>query len=133
MPKRLGVNILIWNVLGCPWAPGLLLGGNMKLNVMGIEYKIKQIKAEDAKVEADGYHEPYSKEIVLVDLPEDPKTVENVEEYRKEVFRHEIVHAFLHESGLAGSSEWAKNEEIVDWITLQFPKLLKAFKEADCI
>lgn len=32
-----------------------------------------------------------------------------------------------------GSSEWAKNEEIVDWIALQFPKLLKAFKEADCI
>ena len=49
------------------------------------------------------------------------------------MLRHEIVHAFLYESGLDVSSEWARNEEIVDWIALQTPKLQKAFEEAGCL
>ena len=106
----------------------------MKIKILGTEYKIKHVKADEAKVEdADGYHEPYSKEIVLVDIPKSPETVANIEEYKKKVLRHEITHAFLHESGLAGNTEWVRNEEIVDWIALQFPKLLDAFKETECI
>lgn len=58
---------------------------------------------------------------------------EKIEEFEKKVLRHEIVHAFLFESGIDSSSEWARNEEIVDWIALQFPKLLDAFKETECI
>lgn len=46
--------------------------------------------------------------------------------------RHELVHAFLWESGLDVQS-WANNEEIVDWIAIQFNKMLVAFKEADVI
>ena len=53
------------------------------------------------------------------------------------VIRHEIIHAFLFESGLAQNTNdvesWAMNEEMVDWLAIQFPKLLKAFKEAECI
>lgn len=30
----------------------------------------------------------------------------------------------LHESGLSSNSEWAMNEEIVDWIALQLPKII---------
>lgn len=58
-------------------------------------------------------------------------------EDRQATLRHEIIHAFLAESGLWGSSEpakaWAMNEEMIDWIALQFPKILKAFKEAKAI
>jgi hypothetical protein len=46
--------------------------------------------------------------------------------------RHELVHAFLFESGLHNDS-WAANEAAVDWIANQFPKILKAFQEAGCI
>ena len=47
--------------------------------------------------------------------------------------RHEVVHAFLEESGLSDCSlrpemAWARNEEMVDWIAIQFPKMLEAFK-----
>lgn len=106
----------------------------MKVKILGTEYKIKHVKADEAKVEgADGYHEPYSKEIVLVDIPESPEMVANIEEYKKKVLRHEITHAFLHESGLAGNAEWARNEEIVNWIALQFPKLLDVFQETECL
>ena len=47
--------------------------------------------------------------------------------------RHEIVHAFLFESGLAENSEWAQNEEMVDWIAKQGPKLIKAWQEAGAL
>ena len=55
--------------------------------------------------------------------------VENVEELEKKVLRHEIIHAYLGESGLRSSSEWAENEEMVDWFAIQFPKILKTFSE----
>jgi len=55
----------------------------------------------------------------------------------KQVLRHEIIHAFLYESGLYGSSlssdRWALNEEMVDWLAIQFPKILKAFEDVGCI
>lgn len=46
--------------------------------------------------------------------------------YHKATIRHEIVHAFLYESGLDVCSEWARNEEMVDWIAIQLPKMIKA-------
>ena len=48
--------------------------------------------------------------------------------YEAEVIRHELVHAFLYESGLDTQSTWARDEEVVDWIAIQFPKMSKAFK-----
>lgn len=56
--------------------------------------------------------------------------------YQKKVLRHEIVHAFLYESGLwqnaYGSKCWAKNEEMIDWMAIQIPKIQRAYKEAYC-
>jgi len=49
------------------------------------------------------------------------------------VIRHELIHAFLFKSGLDACAEWARNEEMVDWLAIQFPKLMKAFQEADCL
>ena len=52
--------------------------------------------------------------------------------YFKKVLCHELVHAFLFESGLGGES-WANNEELVDWIAFQFPKMLEAMKNANAL
>jgi hypothetical protein len=51
-----------------------------------------------------------------------------------ETLRHEIVHAFFNESGLRESTNhfegaWCKNEELVDWIAIQFPKIHKVYAE----
>ena len=59
--------------------------------------------------------------------------VENVEELEKKVLRHEIIHAYLGESGLRGSSGWAENEEMVDWFAIQSSKIYKTYKELDAI
>ena len=62
--------------------------------------------------------------------------LDDFEWYRKKVLRHEIIHAFLYESGLHENwthPQYGHDETYVDWIALQFDKLLKAFKEAGTI
>lgn len=73
---------------------------------------------------------------MLFNYKQDPDSVKDLVAYQKKVLRHEIVHAFLYERGLwqnsYGSKCWAQNEEMVDWIAIQEPKLNRAFKEAGC-
>lgn len=51
--------------------------------------------------------------------------------------RHEIIHAFLAESGLQANYEhyrqFGHDETLVDWMAIQFPKIYKAFREADAL
>lgn len=112
-------------------------GNKAMVHVLGEVYTIKVIDpATDAKLNGrrDGYTDTTIKECVVDNMLEhDPDNKANMEEYKKSVIRHELIHAFLYESGLDAASGWAMNEEMVDWIALQFPKLMKAFKEVDAL
>lgn len=107
----------------------------MKINILGTEYEIiRDSTGNNPKLDnANGYCETYSKKLVVDEKLEGENILENIDDFKDKVLRHEIVHAFLHESGLSQSSEWAKEEEIVDWIALQIPKLVKAMKDARVI
>ena len=118
----------------------------MKINVLGTEYEIEFHNYDELEVFEDkgwdGYTDAISKKIVVGNIHTFPGYEKETEEYcskcMKETMRHEIVHAFLNESGLQScalkhSGGWAKNEEMVDWIALQFPKMLEAFKTAGCL
>lgn len=106
------------------------------INILGTEYSVEEQKEhENPKLKnAVGLCETYSKRIIVDNSFEtDPMTVENAEAFKQKVLRHEVVHAFLHESGLAGNSDWAENEEAVDWIAMQGPKIMKAWQELKII
>lgn len=117
----------------------------MTVNVLGTKYRIVVKKYSDDKYfeknDAAGYCSGTSKEIVLCDMAtfkgweDEPKEVCDAQQ--RLILRHEIVHAFLNESGLACNSndvsEWARNEEMVDWIALQGPKIYKAWQEAGAL
>ena len=118
----------------------------MKVNVLGTEYGITKHDYKDIpdfeKKGIDGYCDSVMKEIAMCNMTTYPgyedETAEYCNKVEKEVLRHEIVHAFLNESGLQDSAcrpiqAWAKNEEMVDWIALQFCKILKAFNETECL
>lgn len=123
------------------WIPDGL-GGYVKasdrpgvVNVLGQPYEVifRPESEHDPKLEeSSGYCEPHSKKLIVKDIEPDAMTVENLDDFKAKVLRHEIVHAFLHESGLRNNS-WGDNEEIVDWIALQGPKLLKAWQEAGAL
>ena len=53
------------------------------------------------------------------------------------MLRHEIIHAFLFESGLECNSlktyNWAENEEMVDWFAIQSPKIFILYKELNIL
>ena len=101
------------------------------INILGTDYTIvHQTEEENPKLEnANGICETYSKEIILDNFTIDKNTLKNVEKFMDKTLRHEVIHAFLHESGLDNNSDYARDEELVDWIAIQFPKMYKAFKE----
>lgn len=108
------------------------------VNILGTQYKILIIDKNDYRSEenTDGWCDSSSKEILLYNYIQSIDSVKDLEAYQRKVLRHEIIHAFLYESGLwqnaYGSKCWAKNEEMVDWMAIQEPKIHKAFKEAGC-
>ncbi len=107
----------------------------MKVNVLGTEYTLTESnEANDSKlVGRDGYCDTSTKECVVDEMNDTSNEAKrNLPEYKKSVKRHELIHAFLHESGLDVCS-WAANEEMVDWLAIQFPKMADAFKVADCL
>lgn len=103
-----------------------------KVNVLGTEYTIFINVAERDKTYMkgnDGIADFTTKEIFINILDDgDPMNMQNMSVYENRTIRHEIVHAFLFESGLDHNTEWARNEEIVDWIAIQFPKLSEIYK-----
>lgn len=101
----------------------------MKVNILGTKYTIKTATRDtDVRLEnCDGYVDTTTKEIVVDNPKPSEMSWSDMEDYKRKVVRHEVVHAFLYESGLAFNS-WGKNEEVVDWIALQFPKMKAVFE-----
>lgn len=117
---------------------------NTTVNILGTEYTIRYDRADDKELapkDRAGYCYYHKKLIVIEDLntDEDWKDEEDLpkEEYRKELLRHEITHAFMYESGLgqnsADISAWATNEEMIDWFAKQSPKIFKVFQELNIL
>lgn len=118
----------------------------MQVNILGTEYTITKHDYKDLaifeKKGIDGYCDSVTKDIVICNISTYHGFEDETEDYCKLVekwtLRHEIVHAFLNESGLQDNAgqpvgAWSKNEEMVDWIALQFPKMLKVFSETNCL
>ena len=108
-----------------------------KINILGTYYTIEELSRTEDKIlnTCDGYCDKTSKRIVIVTRPEDCE-LDNFEEYRKKILRHEIIHAFLFGSGLQENFKhdtWGHDEIMVDWIAIQFPKLLDVFKQLNII
>ena len=115
------------------------------VKILGTKYKLRKVNfGEDEFMERmkfGGYCDGTAKEIVVLNIKTLPDFANDPEEVilrrEKETLRHEIIHAFLNESGLQWNSlpieqAWAKNEEMVDWFAIQFPKILKVYKELGC-
>lgn len=108
------------------------------VNILGTEYKIIfDVPDEGMPEDADGCMDQSIQTIKIAEIESDRNTIQDMDSYRKKVLRHEIVHAFLYESGMwnnSGSTNcWGMDETITDWIAIQSPKLFQAFKEADCL
>lgn len=109
----------------------------MILNILGSDWTVEYRNADADPLlrEDDGYTDPSVRLIVIANKREDC-SIQDYKYMQRENLRHEIVHAFLFESGLGFNLEhieFGHEETMIDWIAIQFPKILKVFKEAGCL
>ena len=105
----------------------------MKIDILGTEYEIiyKSIEEYERLMQNEAITNTCDKTITI-------SKRERPEKYTNKIIRHEIIHAFLYESGLSCNSNnteygWAENEEMVDWFAIQSPKIFKIYKELDIL
>lgn len=113
-----------------------------KINILGTDWTIRYGTEENfpGLKDSDGYTDSTVHDIIIDDMSYsegDSSRKKNIDAYMKQVLRHEIVHAFLAESGLDGNGNyadhWEYNEEMVDWFAIQSPKIYKVFEELDLL
>ena len=104
-----------------------------KVSILGTIWTIEEraYKDDPDLKECDGYCE---QDIKLIVVQSDPDS-SNVEKYKKQLLRHEIIHAFLFESGLGFNLNTVDNchdEQMIDWFAIQYPKIKEVYRELDC-
>lgn len=110
------------------------------VDVLGTRYAIEiHVHDEDrllSEKHLDGYCSDLDKRIVLSDMSgEDFKYMTDTEKenLQKITVKHELLHAFLGESGLCSSANvfngaWTNNEEMIDYFANQFHKIAEAYQ-----
>lgn len=102
----------------------------LSVNVLGTKYDVVfKTPEEDVKLlECDGYCDNTTLQITIKWFEWDGMNYNDMLAYTSKVIRHEVIHAFLYQSGLdvATPKEWARNEEMVDWFAIQMNKIYNA-------
>ncbi|MCD8366314.1 MAG: hypothetical protein LUC83_11085 [Clostridiales bacterium] len=110
-----------------------------KIIILGEEWTIKFGKeAQYPNLDVNsGYCDSSAREIIIDDMESirgDKTAKTNLTDLKHKVLRHEIIHAYLEESGLSENScatecGWAENEEMVDGFAIKTPKIFRTFLE----
>ena len=107
--------------------------------ILGTQYNIKLIPESDDPMLKTlmGYTDQTVHKIVVKLIEKQSDSVQNLADYAKNIMRHELIHAFLFESGLGACANyidcWPQNEEMVDWFAYQSPKIFKLFQQLNCL
>lgn len=112
----------------------------MKINILGTEYSVLTKNEENDELlrNCNGYCDASVKEIIVCNMEkqkDDCRAVKDMSKYVRTVLTHEVVHAFLYESGLGLLYQ---DETLVEWIGLQLEKiyftsqeLIKKYEEGE--
>ena len=107
------------------------------VNILGTKYKIRSSIKDDEYLKEKGYGGYCTNNTKLIVIgTKNMFGKYSDEEYllrANRYLRHEILHAFLNESGLKDNScdtngGWSNNEEMVDWFAIQSPKIFQVYK-----
>lgn len=104
------------------------------VEIMGVRYKIT-----DASLETNLLGQcDHLRKMLLIDVDQIKDVMgKGWKEEVKHTIRHEIIHAYLYESGMTGMVSWEgaywQNELITDWMAVQYPKIVQTFKETGCL
>ena len=93
----------------------------MEVNILGTEYDLLEVPKKDdpTLVNNDGYCDTSAKKMIVDEMKEkEPGMKEDLSYYQKQVKRHEIIHAFLFESGLDACCEWVYHVDKLPTVVL---------------
>ena len=103
----------------------------MTISILGTEYTIVEDDSIGEK-NFDGMCDVFSRVITVRPtdrLLDDSCSDSDRKSLKREILRHEIIHAMFGESGM---SKWQDNEDLVQWITIMYPKMNELFSELGC-
>ena len=105
-----------------------------KISILGTEYLVLKGNPKDYPIleDANAYTDIYAKQIVIdekFDTENHGLNTHNPEAVKRKLYRHEILHAFIAESGFGYNFSSENEEDIVNWVAEQFPKMKKIFEE----
>lgn len=109
----------------------------MTVDVLGTQWTLEErSQADDARLSGcDGYCD-WTERLIVIEREMDGN-LGDMERYIRKVKRHEIIHAFLLECGLAESTmstqAWSENEEMVDWFARLGERIYKAWKDVGAL
>ena len=103
------------------------------IEILGTWWSIEVVTEEDDPrlATCNGLTDNTSKVIHICQIPP-AANCSKPDVFIKKVIRHEIVHAFMFESGLAESwehKEYGQEELVVDWIAMQFHKIQEVIEK----
>lgn len=103
--------------------------GCTTVTILGQPYRVLLCPRENDsyfdKANVDGYCEQFTHEIVVCSYSKDWETVDR-RAVIEEIIAHEVVHAYMYESGLGANWEhkqFGQEETTVDWIAYQVEKI----------
>ena len=102
------------------------------INILGTNYRFV-VDSKSLEPDTDGLCGYYNKQITIrrvIDIFDNTAKFEEKKLRFNEIMRHEIVHAFLDESGL---DNYSSDEVLVQWMAAQLPKMFEVMKECECI
>lgn len=107
----------------------------MVLNILGSDWTVeyRNADADPILLDGNGGYTDSSINLIVISNKKQNDDCGDFSEIQKRYLRHEIIHAFLYESGIGENfthPQFGHDETYVDWIAIQFPKILKVFKEA---
>ena len=114
---------------------------NTSVEILGTAWSLAfRAQSEDPLLrERAGYTDQTTHEIVILAHLDDDQddAVGDFDIYQQEVLRHEIIHAFLFESGLGDyalppTEDGGHPEQMIDWFAIQYPKIQAVFKQLHC-
>lgn len=102
---------------------------DIKIDVLGTEYVVKFKELNDEDI--DGFCDNTQKLIVI--RSDNENKIGDFKYLQKKQLRHEIIHAFMSESGLQCNwqhiEQFGHDETTVDWFAIQSPKIFRVFAE----
>lgn len=100
---------------------------DIKIDVLRTEYVVKFKELNDEDI--DGFCDNTQKLIVI--RSDNENKVGDFKYLQKKQLRHEIIHAFMSESGLQCNwqhiEQFGHDETTIDWFAIQSPKIFKVF------